>query len=85
MVGGESAVQVGRGAGLPEDRLIVVTPGETLTLGAYDVTLIEATTVRRTGFRAASAHPSCRRSRSLPTSGEAWSTLIITGHRSGGC
>ena len=42
VVGGTSAAQVGRGADLPDDRLVVVTPGEPITLGAYDVTLIEA-------------------------------------------
>ena len=30
------------GTGLPDDRLVVVTPGEPITLGAYDVTLIES-------------------------------------------
>ena len=42
LVGGSSAAQVGRGGGLPEDRVVVVTPGEPLTLGAYDVTLVES-------------------------------------------
>src|SRR5215470_7993324 len=38
VVGGTSAVQVGRGAGLPDSRLTAVTPGEPAALGAYDVT-----------------------------------------------
>ena len=42
IVGGASAVQVGIGGGLTEDRLVVATPGEAITLGAYDVTLVEA-------------------------------------------
>src|ERR1700704_571287 len=42
VVGGTSAVQVGRGHGLPEDRLVAVTAGGPVTIGAYDVTLIEA-------------------------------------------
>jgi len=42
LVGGSSAAQVGRGGGLPEDRVVVATPGEPLTLGAYDVTLVES-------------------------------------------
>jgi len=41
VVGGTSAVQVGRGAGLSGDRLTIVTAGEPITLGAYDITLIE--------------------------------------------
>src|SRR3954453_3544798 len=42
VVGGASAVAVGRGGGLAQERLISVTPGEPVALGAYDVTLIEA-------------------------------------------
>ena len=34
MVGGTSARQVGRGHRLPDDRLVVVTPGEPISLGA---------------------------------------------------
>lgn len=41
VVGGESAAQIGRGAGLPDDRLVVVTPGSPLPFGSFDVTLIE--------------------------------------------
>jgi L-ascorbate metabolism protein UlaG (beta-lactamase superfamily) len=39
LVGGESAVNIGRGGGLPADRLIAATSGEPITLGGYDVTL----------------------------------------------
>ena len=42
IVGGESAAQVGIGGGLPQDRVVVATPGEAITLGDYDVTLVEA-------------------------------------------
>ncbi len=35
VVGGTSAAEVGRGHGLPDDRLVVATPGEPITLGAY--------------------------------------------------
>ncbi|OCB55550.1 MBL fold metallo-hydrolase [Mycobacterium malmoense] len=42
LVGGESAANVGRGYGLPEDRLVVATGGEPIALGAYDLTLIES-------------------------------------------
>ena len=42
LVGGESAAQVGIGGGLSEDRMVVATPGEPITLGAYDVTLVES-------------------------------------------
>ncbi|SPM34251.1 L-ascorbate metabolism protein UlaG, beta-lactamase superfamily [Mycobacterium rhizamassiliense] len=42
LVGGESAANVGRGYGLPEDRLVVAASGEPISLGAFDVTLIES-------------------------------------------
>jgi L-ascorbate metabolism protein UlaG (beta-lactamase superfamily) len=42
LVGGESAANVGRGYGLPDDRIVVAVPGEPIQLGAYDVTLIES-------------------------------------------
>ncbi|MDT5256843.1 MAG: hypothetical protein QOD10_1923 [Mycobacterium sp.] len=42
LVGGESAANVGRGHGLPEDRLVVAVNGEPIRLGAYEVTLIES-------------------------------------------
>jgi L-ascorbate metabolism protein UlaG (beta-lactamase superfamily) len=42
LVGGESAANVGRGHGLPDDRVVVAKPGEPMTFGAYEVTLIES-------------------------------------------
>ena len=42
LVGGESAAQVGIGGGLPGDRIGRRGPGEPITLGAYDVTLVES-------------------------------------------
>ena len=42
VVGGTSAAQVGRGRGLSEDRLVVAASGEPITLGAYEVTLVES-------------------------------------------
>ncbi|MCV7193823.1 MBL fold metallo-hydrolase [Mycolicibacterium brumae] len=40
LVGGESAAWIGRGHGLPEDRIVVATPGEPITLGSFEVTLV---------------------------------------------
>lgn len=40
LVGGTSATHLGRGAGMPENRLVNVTPGEPVSLGAFDVTLV---------------------------------------------
>lgn len=40
MVGDESAMNVGRGAGVPVDRMRLVSSGETLELGAWRLTFI---------------------------------------------
>jgi L-ascorbate metabolism protein UlaG (beta-lactamase superfamily) len=77
VVGGASARQVGRGHGLPEDRLIVATPGEPITLGAYDVTLIESEHCppdRFPGVITEPVEPPVRAS--AYKCGEAWSTLV---------
>lgn len=42
LVGGESAANVGRGYGLPEDRLVVAVSGKPISLGAFEVTLVES-------------------------------------------
>lgn len=42
LVGGESAANLGRGHGLPADRIRVVAPGEPMTFGAFTLTLIES-------------------------------------------
>lgn len=42
LVGGESTANVGRGGGLPEERLRVVTSGESLRLGGFDFTWLES-------------------------------------------
>lgn len=42
LVGGESAAYVGRGHGLPADRIRVVTPGEPQRFGAFTVTLVKS-------------------------------------------
>jgi L-ascorbate metabolism protein UlaG (beta-lactamase superfamily) len=40
LAGGRSAVNVGRGGGLPDDRLRQVTSGDRVRLGAFDVTFV---------------------------------------------
>lgn len=40
LVGSDSTAMVGRGYGLPEDRIRVVSDGETLRFGAFEVTLV---------------------------------------------
>src|SRR6201993_3875641 len=42
LVGGGSAANVGRGHGLPQDRIVVAVSGEPIRLGAFEVTLIES-------------------------------------------
>jgi len=42
LVGGESTAYVGRGHGLPAERIRVATPGESMTYGAFTLTLVES-------------------------------------------
>ncbi|OBF54194.1 MBL fold metallo-hydrolase, partial [Mycobacterium sp. 852002-50816_SCH5313054-b] len=77
LVGGESAVNVGRGYGLPEDRLTVATSGDPIRLGAYDVTLVASHHCppdRFPGVIDAPLRPPVRAS--AYRCGEAWSTLV---------
>ncbi|OBG35894.1 MBL fold metallo-hydrolase [Mycobacterium sp. E3198] len=77
LVGGESAANVGRGYGLPEDRITVATSGEPIRLGAYDVTLVASHHCppdRFPGTIDAPLTPPVRAS--AYRCGEAWSTLV---------
>ena len=77
LVGGESAANVGRGYGLPEDRLVVAVPGEPIALGAFDVTLVESHHCppdRFPGVISAPVVPPVKAS--AYRCGESWSTLI---------
>jgi L-ascorbate metabolism protein UlaG (beta-lactamase superfamily) len=77
VVGGTSAKQVGRGHGLPDDRLVVATPGAPIPLGSYDVTLIEGAHCppdRFPGVITGPVTPPVRAS--AYKCGEAWSTLV---------
>ncbi len=77
MVGGTSAVQVGRGHGLPEDRLVVASSGEPITLGAYDVTLVESEHCPPDRFPGVITEPVVPPVKaSAYKCGEAWSTLV---------
>src|SRR6478735_4913987 len=42
LVGGESAANIGRGHGLPEERIRVATPNEPMTYGAFTITVVES-------------------------------------------
>ncbi|EFG77611.1 hypothetical protein HMPREF0591_2499 [Mycobacterium parascrofulaceum ATCC BAA-614] len=83
LVGGESAANVGRGYGLPEDRLVVAAGGEPIALGAYDLTLIESHHCppdRFPGTIDAPLTPPVKAS--AYRCGEAWSALVH--HRASG-
>ncbi|MGV0626876.1 MBL fold metallo-hydrolase [Mycolicibacter minnesotensis] len=78
LVGGESTAHLGRGHGLPDDRVIVAEPGTPLSLGAYDVTLIESRHCppdRYPGVITAAVVPPVRTS--AYRCGEAWSALVV--------
>lgn len=77
VVGGTSAAQVGRGARLPDDRLVVATPGAPITLGAYDVTLIEGHHCPPDRFPGVIREPVVPPVKvSAYKCGEAWSTVV---------
>ncbi|RAV15121.1 MBL fold metallo-hydrolase [Mycolicibacterium sp. GF69] len=77
IVGGRSAAQVGRGHGLPEDRLVVAIPGQVVRLGAYDVTLIEGDHCPPDRFPGSITGPVVPPVKaSAYRCGEAWSTLV---------
>jgi L-ascorbate metabolism protein UlaG (beta-lactamase superfamily) len=77
LVGGTSAVQVGRGAGLPDDRLTAVTPGAPIALGAYEVTLIEGAHCPPDRFPGSIREPVVPPAKvSAYKCGDAWSTLV---------
>jgi len=77
LVGGESAANVGRGYGLPEERLVVAVSGEPISLGAFDVTLVESHHCppdRFPGVIDAPLTPPVKAS--AYRCGESWSTLV---------
>jgi L-ascorbate metabolism protein UlaG (beta-lactamase superfamily) len=77
LVGGASAANVGRGYGLPQDRIVVATPGKPIPLGSFDVTLVESHHCppdRFPGTITAPLRPPVKAS--AYRCGEAWSTLV---------
>jgi L-ascorbate metabolism protein UlaG (beta-lactamase superfamily) len=78
LVGGLSAAHIGRGGGLPGDRLVVATPGSPLTVGAFDVTLVEGHHCPPDRFPGPITAPVVPPVRAAAYKcGEAWSTLIV--------
>lgn len=77
LVGGESAANVGRGYGLPEERIVVASGGTALRLGAYDVTLVESHHCPPDRFPGAIDAPVVPPVKaSAYRCGESWSTLV---------
>ncbi|OBJ55903.1 MBL fold metallo-hydrolase [Mycobacterium sp. 1423905.2] len=80
LVGGESAANVGRGHGLPEDRLVIAGSGQPIALGAYEVTLVKSHHCPPDRFPGQIGQPLIPPVRaSAFRCGEAWSTLIEHG------
>lgn len=80
LVGGESAANIARGHGLPEDRIVVTTSGSALTFGTFEVTLIESEHCPPDRFPGPIRQPVAPRARaSAYRCGEAWSTVIRHG------
>jgi L-ascorbate metabolism protein UlaG (beta-lactamase superfamily) len=77
LVGGTSAALLGRGAGLAADRLVVATPGEPVSLGAFDVTLVVGDHCPPDRFPGVITEPVVPPAKaSAYRCGESWSTLI---------
>lgn len=77
LVGGASVANIGRGQGLREDRLVTATPGAPMTLGAYEITLVESRHCppdRFPGVITAPVTPPVRVS--AYRCGETWSALV---------
>lgn len=77
LVGGQSAANIARGQGLPEDRILVAESGEEMEFGHYRVALVGSEHCppdRYPGLIGAPLAPPARAS--AYRCGEAWSTLI---------
>jgi L-ascorbate metabolism protein UlaG (beta-lactamase superfamily) len=77
LVGGESAANVGRGAGLDPSRTVVVTPGEPRTYGAFTLTHVESSHCPPDRFPGTIDEPVVPPVRTgAYRCGEAWSILV---------
>lgn len=77
LIGGDSTAQIGYGGGLSDERVVVVTPGEAVNVGNFDVTLFVSEHCppdRFPGVITAPVIPPVRTS--AYKCGEAWSTLV---------
>ncbi|MCP9275562.1 MBL fold metallo-hydrolase [Mycolicibacterium arenosum] len=78
LMGGTSAVNIGRGAGLPEDRLIVATPGVPIPFGStWAVTLVVGDHCPPDRFPGSISAPVIPPVKAAAyRCGESWSTLV---------
>jgi L-ascorbate metabolism protein UlaG (beta-lactamase superfamily) len=77
VIGGTSAANIARGAGLPEDRITVATSGAPISVGSYDVTLVESHHCPPDRFPGVITEPVVTPAKlSAYKCGEAWSMLI---------
>jgi L-ascorbate metabolism protein UlaG (beta-lactamase superfamily) len=82
LIGGTSTANLGRGAGLPEERITVVTPAEPITVGAWTLTLVESQHCPPDRFPGEITEPVVPPVKvGAYKCGEAWSILVA--HRSG--
>jgi L-ascorbate metabolism protein UlaG (beta-lactamase superfamily) len=83
LVGGESTANIGRGGGLPPERVLTPAPGTTTRLGNFDVTLIESSHCPPDRFPGTIDAPLAPPTRvSSYRCGEAWSVHVA--HRTSG-
>lgn len=77
LVGGESAANVGRGAGLPEDRLRTVGDAESVSFGSYTLTFVVSEHCPPDRFPGVIDEPVVPPVRAKDyRCGEAWSVLV---------
>ena len=77
LVGGESAANVGRGAGLDDDRIAVVTPGVPQTFGSFTLTHVESSHCPPDRFPGTIDEPVVAPAKAAAYKcGEAWSILV---------
>ncbi|HMD23170.1 MAG TPA: MBL fold metallo-hydrolase [Streptosporangiaceae bacterium] len=81
LIGSASAANIGRGHGLSADRIVVATPGKTMSFGTYDVTLLASHHSQPDRFPGFITEPLVAPvNASAYQCGEAWSTLVHHRH-----
>jgi len=77
VVGGESAANIARGHGLPDDRIVVATPGTPMSFGSYLITMFESHHCPPDRFPGTIDTPVAVRDKTTAyRCGEAWSIFV---------